>query len=80
LRFVASRTTALRLVLYRLATKDLIMHRAIFDQQAVVQALSEYLNVRDRDHPKEGQLARLEIRHSEAILTWEEKDASTRTP
>jgi hypothetical protein len=47
--------------------------RATFDEQALIQALAEYLNARDRDHPKEGQLARLEIRHSEIILTWSEE-------
>ena len=47
--------------------------RATFDRRALIQALAEYLNARDRDHPKEGQLARLELRHSEAILTWDNR-------
>ena len=53
--------------------------RATFDRRALIQALAEYLNARDRDHPKEGQLARLEIYPTEIILTWEEKDANSRT-
>ena len=48
-------------------------HRAVFDQQGLIQALAEYLNARERDHPAPGQLARLEIRHSEIILTWSEE-------
>jgi hypothetical protein len=47
--------------------------RAVFDQRALIQALAEYLHARDRDHPKEGQTARLEIRPTEAILTWAER-------
>ena len=46
-------------------------HRAVFDQQGLIQALAEYLNARERDHPAPGQLARLEIRPNEVILTWE---------
>ena len=55
------------------------MMRATFDQQAIIQALAEYLNARGRNHPIEGQIARLEIHRNEVILIWGDKDADTRT-
>jgi hypothetical protein len=55
------------------------MYRAVFDQKSLIQALAEYLNSRDRDHPKEGQIARLELHRNEAILTWNDNPENQST-
>ena len=56
------------------------MTRVVFDPKDIIQALAEYLNARDRDHPAAGQVAQLEIRLNHIILTWTDPEPQKASP